>query len=96
MSTEGETLQGSVLPYRYSVCPLLVTRQMSILYVCDRNLITVLTSAASPRVDVSSTCKIRQKLGVFLPPLRCSPSAWSSRLLYRRGRKSRRDLRITL
>ena len=26
----------------------------------------------------------------------CSPSAWPSRLLYRRGRKSRRDLRITL
>jgi hypothetical protein len=37
-----------------------------------------------------------QKLGVSLPLLTCSPSAWSSRLLYRRGRKSRRDLRNTL
>ena len=26
MSTEGETLQVSVLPYRFSICPLLVTR----------------------------------------------------------------------
>ena len=31
MSTEGETLQVSVLPYRCSICPLLVMRQMSIL-----------------------------------------------------------------
>jgi len=28
-----------------------------------------LTSAASPRVDISSTCKVGQKLGVFLPLL---------------------------
>jgi hypothetical protein len=64
--------------------------------VCGRNLITGLTSAASPRVDISSTCKVGQKLGVCLPLLIRSPSAWPSRLLYRRGRKSRRDLRITL
>ena len=31
MSTEGETLQVSVLPYRCSICAPLVTRQMSIL-----------------------------------------------------------------
>jgi len=31
MSTEGETLQVSVVPYRCSICPPLVTRQMSIL-----------------------------------------------------------------
>jgi hypothetical protein len=55
-----------------------------------------LTSAASPRVDISSTCKVRQKLGVPLPLLTCFSSAWPSRLLYRRGRKSRRDLWITL
>ena len=36
-----------------------------------------------------------KKLGVPLPLLTCSPSAWPSRLLYRRGRKSRRDLRST-
>jgi hypothetical protein len=64
--------------------------------VYGRNLITGLTSAASPRVDISSTCKVGQKLGVSLPLLTCSPSAWPSRLLYRRGRKSRRDLWITL
>jgi hypothetical protein len=29
MSTEGETLQVSVLPYRCSICPPLVTRQTS-------------------------------------------------------------------
>jgi len=33
---------------------------------CRRNLITGLTSAASPRVHISSTCKLRQKLGVSL------------------------------
>ena len=64
--------------------------------VCGRNLITGLTSAASPRVDISSTCKVGQKLGVSLPLLTCSPSAWPSRLLYRRGQKSRMDLWITL
>ena len=64
--------------------------------VCGRNLITGLTSAASPRVDISSNCKVGQKLGVPVPLLTCSASAWPSRLLYRRGRKSRRDLWITL
>jgi hypothetical protein len=39
MSTEGEALQVSVLPYRFSICPTLVTRQMSILYcIIIRNL----------------------------------------------------------
>ena len=41
--------------------------------MCGRNLITGLTSAASPRVDISSTCKVGQKLGVSLPLLTCSP-----------------------
>ena len=43
--------------------------------VCGRNLITALTFAASPRVDLSSTCKVGQKRGVSLPLLTCSPSA---------------------
>ena len=64
--------------------------------LCGRNLITGLKSAASPRVELSNTCKVGQKLGVLLPLLTCSPSAWSSRLLYCRGRKSLRDIRITL
>ena len=34
------------------------------LHVCGRSLITGLTSAASPRVAISSTCKVGQKLGV--------------------------------
>jgi hypothetical protein len=34
-----------------------------------------LTSAASPRVDISSTCKVGQKLGVSLPLLTYSASA---------------------
>ena len=46
--------------------------------VCGRNLITGLTSAASPRLDISSTCKVGQKLGVSVPLLTCSPSAWPS------------------
>jgi hypothetical protein len=50
----------------------------------------------SPRVDISNTCKVGQKLGVSLPLLTCSPSGWSTWLLYRRGRKSQRDLWITL
>jgi hypothetical protein len=55
-----------------------------------------LTSAASPRVHISSTCKVGQKLRVSLPLLTYSPSAWPSRLLYRRGRKSWKDLLIIL
>ena len=38
------------------------------------------------------TLQVGQKLGVSLPLLTCSPSTYISRLLYRRGRKSRRDL----
>jgi hypothetical protein len=64
--------------------------------VWGRNWITGLTSDASPRVDISSTCNLGQKFVVCLPLLTCSPSAWTSRLLYRRGRKFRRDLRVTL
>ena len=66
------------------------------LHFCGRNLITELISAASPRMYISSTCKVGQKLGVCLPLLTWSPSAWPSQLLYCRGRKSGRDLWITL
>jgi hypothetical protein len=48
------------------------------------------------RKDISSTCKVGQNLGVSLPLLTCSPSAWPSRLLYRRCRTFRTDLWITL
>jgi hypothetical protein len=32
--------------------------------VCGRNLITSLTSASSPRVDISSTCRVGQNWSV--------------------------------
>ena len=44
--------------------------------VYGRNLFTGLTSAASPRVDISSASKrLGQKYGMSLPLLTCSPSA---------------------
>ena len=104
MSTEGETLQicptlqvldMSTLGDAVDVNPIIKFLTHTCI-VYGRNLIIGLTSTASPRVDISSTCKVGQKLGVSLPLLTCSPSAWPSRLLYRRGRKTRRDLWITL
>jgi hypothetical protein len=84
-----------------SFCPTLQVRDM-----CTRgdaaavnlsgNQVPATRVAASPRVHISSTCKVWQKLGMSLPLLTCSPSAWPTRLLYCRGRKSRRDLWITL
>ena len=60
MSTEGETLQVSVLPDRCSICPPLVTRQMSIvgkfqdkerfLIPCPRHVLSRLPSSGE-------TCK---------------------------------------
>ena len=77
--------------YTPSFCPTLLVLDMStvgdgadlnpvikylpLTYVCGRNLITGLRSAPSPRVDISSTCKVGQKFGVSLPLLTCSPSA---------------------
>ena len=70
MSTEGETLQFlSYLTSAWYVHPWWRGRCQSCNQVpatqcnlCGRNLITGLTSTASPRVDISSTCKIGQKL----------------------------------
>ena len=48
-----------------SFCPTLQVLDMFLphtLHMCGRNLITGFTSAASPRVDISSTCKVGQKL----------------------------------
>jgi hypothetical protein len=47
------------------------------------------------RKELSSTCKVGQKLGVSLPLLTCFPSAWPSRLPYR-CRTARRDLWIAM
>ena len=40
---------------------------------CGRNLITGLTSAASPRVDISSTCKVGWKIGSVSPSVDMLP-----------------------
>jgi len=50
----------------------------------------------SPRVHISSTCKVGQKLGVYLSLLIRSFLLCLSWLLRSRVRKSRRDLWITL
>jgi hypothetical protein len=42
--------------------------------LCGKNLIKGFTSAVSPRLDISSTCKVGQKIGVSLPLLISSPS----------------------
>ena len=65
-----------------SFCPTLQVLDMSTLAdaadvnpvsnVCGGNLITGLTSAAPPTVDISSTCKVGQKHGVSFPLLTCS------------------------
>ena len=54
MSTLGDTVD---------VNPV-ITLVPHTLNVCGSNLITGLTSAASPRVDISSSCKVGEKLGV--------------------------------
>jgi hypothetical protein len=64
--------------------------------VCGRNWITGLTSAASPGVDIWSTCKVWHTLGEFLYLFICSFLLCLSWLLYCRVRKFRRDLWITL
>jgi hypothetical protein len=60
--------------------------------LCGRNWIRGLTSAASPGVDIWSTCKVGHTLGEFLYLLIYSFLLCLSWLLYCRVRKSRRDL----
>jgi len=60
------------------------------------DLITGLTSSASPRVHISSSCKVGQKLGETLYPLICFFLPCLSWLLRSQFSKSRRDLWITL
>ena len=87
-----------------SFCPTLQVLDMSRCQSCNQVPATHMQRATCVagtwlqdwHLDISSTCKVGQKLGVSLPLLTWSPSAWPSRLLYRRGRKSRRDLWITL
>ena len=59
---------------------------------CRRNLITGLTSAASPRLHISSSCKVGQKLGEILYPMICFFLPCLSWLLRSQFSKSQRDL----
>ena len=65
----------STLDDATDVNPVIKFMPHSAMNVCGRNLITGSISAASPRVDISSTCKVGQKIRVSLPLLICSPSA---------------------
>jgi len=60
------------------------------------DLITGLTSSAPPRLHISSSCKVGQKLGEILYPLICFFLPCLSCLLRSQFSKSRRDLWITL
>jgi hypothetical protein len=79
-------------------CVLLsYTRKYRVIRKCLRNVRTLRNiQDRHSRKELSSACEVGHTLGVSLPLLTCSPSAWPSRLLYRRGRTSRRDLWITL
>jgi hypothetical protein len=92
---EGERVnRGRDTP---SFCPTLQVLVMSTLGdAADVNSVIKFLPHTLHVCGMSSTCKVGQKLGVSLPLLTCSPSAWPSRLLYGRGRKSRRELRIIL
>jgi hypothetical protein len=105
MSTLGDTADVKpVIKFLPRDLPQLRQRILEAVIAIDRQMLQCewqeldyrIDIAASPRVDISSTCKVRQKLGVSLPLLTCSPLALPSQLLYRRGRKSQRDLWITL
>jgi hypothetical protein len=85
-----------VLPLEGSYVEKWLLSTMGCCSVCGRNWITGLTSAASPGVDIWSTCKVGHTLGEFLYLLICSFLLCLSWLLYCRVRKSRRDLWITL
>jgi len=104
MSTEGETLRVSVLPYRFSMCPPLVTRQMSILANSNTQNAFLFPVNAMFRHDCplavkpASTpkCLAHKKLGEILYLLICSFLLCLSWLLCSRVRNFRRDLWITL
>jgi hypothetical protein len=72
-----KTIPEWYMKFQYSGCLCAAKRTANQLStarccnVCGRNLITGLTSALSPRVDISSTCKVGQKLGEILHLLIC-------------------------
>ena len=103
MSTDGETLQVSVLPYRCLICPPLVTRQMSNLVILansktqNASLFPVHAmnrNDCSLAVKPASTprCLVHKNHGEILYLLICSFLLCLSWLLRSRFRKFRRDL----
>jgi hypothetical protein len=105
MSTEGETLQVFVLPYTCSICPPLVTRQMSNFgkfQDTGRFLISCPRLVSSRLLPSGETCKYAMAPSTQKKTCRDSPpadlllSAVLSWLLRSRFRKFRSDLRITL
>jgi hypothetical protein len=107
MSTEGETLQVSVVPYRCLICPPLVARQMSNLANSKTQNAFLFPVHAMFRHDCHLVVKPAStpwclvyiyvyKLGGILCLLICSFLLCLSWLLWSRFWKFRRDLRITL
>ena len=103
MSTEGETLQGSVLPYRCSVCPPFVTRQMSNLANSKTQNAFLFPVHAMFRHDCPLAVKPAStpprlvhthKLGEILYLLICSFLLCLPWLLRSRVRKFRRDYEL--
>jgi len=108
MSTEGETLHVSVLPYRCTIFQPLVTRQMSNLAILANSKAqnaSLFPVHAMFRHDCPLAVKLasttrrlpqKKKLKEILYPLICSFLLCLSWLLRNRVRKFRRDLWITL
>jgi hypothetical protein len=108
MSTEGETLQVSILPYKCSICPPLVTLQMSNLAILANSKTQngfLFPVHAMFRHDCPLAIKPasrprrlvhKKKLGEILYLFICSFLLCLSWLLRSGLRKFRRDLWITL
>jgi len=106
MSTEGERLQASVLPYMCSICPPLVTRQISHLAILakikTRNAFfpvhAMFRHDCPLAVKPASTPRrlVHKKLGEILYLLICSFLLCLLGLLCSWVRKFRRNLWITL
>jgi hypothetical protein len=106
MLTEGEVFEFFVLPYRFSICPPLVTWQMSnVAILADSKTQNASLFHAMFRHDCPLTVKFgstqwnhanKKILGEILHLMICSFLVCLSWLLCSWVRKFRRDLRITL
>jgi len=89
-------MKGTRNSSRVAACALRNEVAVRAYVACRRNLITGLTSAASPRVHISSSCRYGQKPGEILYPLICFFLPCLSWLLRSQFSKYQRDLWITL